>query len=99
MDLVPFRAAIEAGVPMIMVGHVSLPNIIGDSTPAPLSSAVVQGMLRDSLGYTGIVVTDSLSMGAITSYYTPRKRRSRRSRRVATFRSCPSVSTRPTRGC
>ncbi len=71
VDLVPFRAAIEAGVPMIMVGHVSLPNIIGDSTPAPLSSTVVQGMLRDSLGYTGVVVTDSLSMGAITSYYTP----------------------------
>ena len=71
VDLVPFRAAIEAGVPMIMVGHVSLPNIIGDSTPAPLSSAVVQSMLRDSLGYTGIVVTDSLSMGAITDHYTP----------------------------
>ncbi len=71
VDLVPFRAAIEAGVPVIMVGHVSLPNIIGDSTPAPLSSAVVQGMLRDSLGYTGVVGTDSLSMGAITSYYTP----------------------------
>lgn len=71
VDLVPFRAAIEAGVPMIMVGHVSLPNIAGDSTPAPLSSAVVQGMLRDSLGYTGIIVTDSLSMGAITDYYTP----------------------------
>lgn len=70
VDLVPFRAAIEAGVPMIMVGHVSLPNIVGDSTPAPLSSAVVQGMLRDSLGYTGIIVTDSLSMGAITDYYT-----------------------------
>ena len=71
VDLVPFRAAIEAGVPMIMVGHVSLPNIVGDSTPAPLSSAVVQGMLRDSLGYTGIIVNDSLSMGAITDYYTP----------------------------
>lgn len=71
VDLVPFRAAIEAGVPMIMVGHASLPNIVGDSTPAPLSSAVVQGMLRDSLGYTGIIVTDSLSMGAITDYYTP----------------------------
>ena len=71
VDLVPFRAAIEAGVPMIIVGHVSLPNIVGDSTPAPLSSAVVQGMLRDSLGYTGIIVTDSLSMGAITNYYTP----------------------------
>lgn len=71
VDLVPFRAAIEAGVPMIMVGHVSLPNVVGDSTPAPLSSTVVQGMLRDSLGYTGVIVTDSLSMGAITDYYTP----------------------------
>ena len=71
VGLVPFRAAIEAGVPLIMVGHVSLPNIVGDSTPAPLSSAVVQGILRDSLGYTGVVVTDSLSMGAITNYYSP----------------------------
>ena len=71
VDLVPFRAAIEAGVSMIMVGHVSLPNVVGDSTPAPLSSAIVQGILRDSLGYTGIIVTDSLSMGAITNYYSP----------------------------
>lgn len=71
VDLVPFRAAIEAGVPLIMVGHVSLPNVVGDGTPAPLSSAIVQGILRDSLGYTGVVVTDSLSMGAITNYYSP----------------------------
>lgn len=72
-DLVPFRAAIEAHVPMIMVGHVSLPNMVGDATPAPLSPVVVQDLLRDTLGYTGIVVTDSLSMGAITDYYTPAK--------------------------
>lgn len=71
VDLVPFRAAIEAGVPLIMVGHVSLPNVVGDGTPAPLSSAIVQGILRDSLGYTGVVATDSLSMGAITNYYSP----------------------------
>lgn len=71
VDLVPFKAAIEAGVPMIMVGHLNLPNIIGDSTPAALSSIVVQDMLRDTLGYTGLIVTDSLSMGAITDYYTP----------------------------
>lgn len=71
VDLVPFRAAIEAGVPMIMVGHVNLPNVVGDGVPASLNSAIVQGILRDSLGYTGVVVTDSLSMGAITNYYTP----------------------------
>ena len=71
VDLVPFRAANEAGVPMIMVGHVNLPNVVGDGVPASLNSAIVQGILRDSLGYTGVVVTDSLSMGAITNYYTP----------------------------
>ena len=70
-DLVPFKAAIEAGVPMIMVGHLNLPNVISDGVPAPLSAVVVQDLLRDTLGYTGIVVTDSLSMGAIANYYTP----------------------------
>ena len=71
VDLVPFKAAIEAGVPMIMVGHLNLPNVIGDDTPAPLASVVVQDMLRDTLGFTGVVVTDSLSMGAITDRYSP----------------------------
>ena len=70
-DFVPFKAAIEAGVPMIMVGHLNLPNIISDGVPATMSSEVVQGLLRDTLGYTGIVITDSLSMGAIANYYTP----------------------------
>lgn len=70
-DLVPFKAAIEAGVPLIMVGHLNLPNIISDGAPAPLSPVVVQDLLRDTLGYTGIICTDSLSMGAIANYYTP----------------------------
>ncbi|MEC4174907.1 glycoside hydrolase family 3 N-terminal domain-containing protein [Adlercreutzia sp. R7] len=71
VDLVPFKAAIEAGVPMIMVGHLNLPQVVGDDTPAPLASVVVQDMLRDTLGFTGIVVTDSLSMGAVTDRYSP----------------------------
>jgi len=70
VDFVPFKAAIEAGVPMIMVGHVDLPNIVEGAVPASLSSAVVQGMLRDTLGFTGIIVTDSLAMGAITDRYS-----------------------------
>lgn len=69
VDLVPFKAAIEAGVPLIMVGHLSLPNVIGDDTPAPLSAKVVQELLRDKLGYQGIVMTDSLTMGAIADRY------------------------------
>ena len=67
-ELLPFRAAIEAGVPFVMVGHLSMPNIVGDSTPASLSSAIVHDILRVRLGYDGIVVTDSLGMGAVADY-------------------------------
>lgn len=67
-ELVPFQAAVDAGVPFVMVGHLSLPNVTGDGTPASLSSAAVQDILRDEMGYAGIVVTDSLSMGAVSSY-------------------------------
>lgn len=70
VDLVPFKAAIEAGVPFVMVGHLNLPNVIGDETPAPLSPKVVQELLREKLGYAGVVVTDSLAMGAITDRYS-----------------------------
>ena len=70
VDSVPFKAAIEAGVPMIMVGHVDLPSIVEGAAPVSLSSAVVQGMLRDTLGFTGVIVTDSLAMGAITDRYS-----------------------------
>ena len=47
-----------------------LPNIVEGAVPASLSSAVAQGMLRDTLGFTGIIVTDSLAMGAITDRYS-----------------------------
>ncbi len=71
VDLVPFEAAIEAEVPMIMVGHVSVPNVAGNETPASLNPALVQSLLRETLAFEGVVVTDSLSMGAVTNYYTP----------------------------
>ncbi|KAH8977419.1 glycoside hydrolase family 3 protein [Lactarius akahatsu] len=63
-DLVPFRAASDAGVATIMVGHMALPAITGDTVPASLSHAVIGGLLRDSLGYGGVVVTDCLEMAA-----------------------------------
>lgn len=68
-ELVPFRAAIEAGVPLVMVGHLSLPEIVGDETPACLSKTIVTDILRDDLGFGGIAITDSLSMDAICDYY------------------------------
>lgn len=69
-ELVPFEAAIEAGVPLVMMGHLSLPAIVGDDTPACLSSVIATDILRGSMGFEGIAITDSLSMGAVGEYYT-----------------------------
>ena len=69
-ELVPFKAAIAAGVPMVMVGHLSLPAIVGDDTPACLSSTIVTDILRTNLLFDGIAITDSLSMDAVGEYYS-----------------------------
>ncbi len=69
-ELKPFQAAIAAGVPMIMVGHLSCPNITGTYAPASISREVVTDMLRDRLGFDGVIITDSLEMGAIVQDYT-----------------------------
>lgn len=72
-ELVPFKAALKAKVPMIMVGHLSCLELNrgeGD-TPASLSKAVLNGLLRKRLGYTGIIVTDSMAMGAVDEYCEP----------------------------
>jgi len=72
LELIPFRAAIAAGVTMTMTAHVSLPCLTpGDTTPATLQPAVMTGVLRDSLRFGGTVVTDALSMGAIVTKYGP----------------------------
>lgn len=68
-ELVPFKAAIEAGVPMVMVGHLSCPQITGNNLPASVSSAVMQGLLRERLGFEGVIITDSLGMGAIVNEF------------------------------
>lgn len=69
-ELIPFKAAIEAGVPLVMVGHLSLPQIAGDDTPACLSSKIVTDILRDQLNFKGIALSDSLQMDAIVDYYS-----------------------------
>jgi beta-glucosidase-like glycosyl hydrolase/CubicO group peptidase (beta-lactamase class C family) len=70
LDLVPFRAAIEVGVTAVMTAHLALPCLNDpDDTPATLSSRVMEEILRDSLGFTGLVVTDALDMGALVGRY------------------------------
>ena len=65
-ELRPFEAAIDADVPFVMVGHLSMPNVTGDDDPASISSEIVTDLLRDELGYEGIIITDSMAMGAAT---------------------------------
>ena len=65
-ELIPFEAAMEEDVPFIMVGHLSMPTITGDNDPASMSSEIVTDLLRDELGYEGIIITDSMAMGAAT---------------------------------
>ena len=68
-ELLPFQAAMEADVPFIMVGHLSTPQATGNDLPASVSSAIVTDLLRDRLGYDGIVITDSMGMGAVNERY------------------------------
>ncbi len=69
LELLPFRAAIYAGVDSIMTAHVALPNVTGDTVPATLSPKLTTDLLRRELGFEGIIVTDSLGMGAIVKGY------------------------------
>jgi beta-N-acetylhexosaminidase len=68
-ELVPFRAAIDAGVKAIMTAHVAYPSLTGDDTPATLSPAIMTDLLRNDLGFDGLLVTDALLMGAIADRY------------------------------
>lgn len=65
-DFLPFKAGIEAGVPTILVSH-NIVNAIDNVYPSSLSSKVI-GELRNTLGFTGVVITDDLAMDAVKKY-------------------------------
>lgn len=68
VELVPFRAAIAAGMPSLMTAHVVF-EALDSEYPATMSGRVLNGMLRGTLGYRGLVVTDDLEMKAIADHY------------------------------
>jgi beta-N-acetylhexosaminidase len=68
VELVPFRAAIEAGVACIMTAHILIPAF-DEERPATLSPAIVDGLLKRQMGYQGLVVSDDLDMKAISAGY------------------------------
>jgi beta-N-acetylhexosaminidase len=69
IDQPPFAAAIGAGVDAVMVGHLAFPALDPSRTPASLSATIVTNILRDQMGFNGVVFTDSLQMGALTNTY------------------------------
>ncbi len=69
-DFLPFVSGIEAGAPFVMVSHLSVPEVVGDETPSDLSSKIVSEILRNKLGFTGVIITDSHQMASITDHYT-----------------------------
>jgi len=69
IELVPFRAAVRAGVDAVMSAHIALPAVVGNDAPATLSPFVLDTLLRRDLGFRGLVVTDALNMGAIVARY------------------------------
>lgn len=72
VELVPFRAAIQAGVSTIMTTHITVPAVEPDPTlPATFSYAVTTKLLREELGFQGLIVTDALTMDAIAANYWP----------------------------
>lgn len=68
-ELVPFTD-VDEYAPMIMAGHISAPNITGDNTPASLSKKMITEILRKKLGYSGIIITDAMNMGAVADNYS-----------------------------
>jgi beta-N-acetylhexosaminidase len=70
IDAPPFRAAIDAGVDSIMTAHISFRELDPSGDPATLSPTILTGLLRDELGFEGVIATDSLRMEGVRKMYS-----------------------------
>lgn len=71
VELVPFRAAIAAGVDGIMTGHLAVPALEDKEIPATISSNVITGLLRKELGFEGLTITDAMDMQGLSKQFPP----------------------------
>jgi len=71
VELAPFRAALSAGVKSVMTGHLALPEVDSTNTPATFSEKVTTQMLREKMGFEGLVITDALNMAGVTKNFSP----------------------------
>lgn len=70
VDFVPFREGIKAGADFMMISHISISRVAGNTIPASLSSLVMQDIVREELEFDGVIITDAFDMKAITNLYT-----------------------------
>lgn len=70
VELPPFRAAFRAGVDSVMTGHLAVPSLDAEGHPATLSPAITTGLLREQMGYRGLIVTDALEMAGSGGSWT-----------------------------
>ncbi|MCX7712039.1 MAG: glycoside hydrolase family 3 protein [Clostridia bacterium] len=71
VEFVPFIEGIEAGADGIMTAHIQVPKITKDNLPATLSKKILTDILRNEMGFKGLIITDALEMKAISNYYPP----------------------------
>jgi beta-N-acetylhexosaminidase len=71
IELLPFQAGIQSGASAVMTGHIALPEVTGSNEAATFSRDILQDLLRDTYAFDGVVISDALTMGAVTSRYTP----------------------------
>lgn len=67
----PFKAGIDAGAEFVMVSHISVSRVTETKEPASMSELIMKTILREELGFSGIVITDAFDMASITDDYTP----------------------------
>lgn len=64
-----FQAGIDAGADMVMIGHIAAPQLTGNNDPCTFSEEVVTNLLRNELGFQGVIITDAMNMKAVSDYY------------------------------
>lgn len=70
LELIPFIEAVNQKVPGLMVAHIAVPKITRDNIPASLSKNMINDLLRNDIGYNGLIMPDSLKMKALTNHFT-----------------------------
>lgn len=71
LEMYPFRQIIDAGINGVMTAHLNIPALDSSGRPATLSKSIISGLLKDTLGFEGLVFTDAMNMGGVTGTFPP----------------------------